>query len=860
MKSLKIHLLAAIVVISTGKLCAQLCPQEVITDPRNPSNPDRPALENTFFWFPHNGTNHANFDMRISGGIHYPSIASPFWNDTDLQVGALFDLQNSDFWPEDGWELLKVNFGYLNDGTQREVLPAMPYMALYNKYTGTIRFLGMWPNASNSWQIIRFNVSLPKKKRIAGGSPDTPSDPLDATNLLSIQGDAAQPLDQQTDENVYEIIAEYPGISNASYFFWFDMPVAYDPCVCYNDVAIQLTASVENNWNLTIKGTLDAQVLQQGSPTGNNHSALTAKRIIGAAGATATAIITGGAIVQTGPIISLIDIFSQRPGISGQAQRNLELLKQTMNAASTAVWDPVKMQWRNTVTDSTMTKSDWDKLFAGIGSFLNAGVDYLSPSARTSSPRTSVVGTITATGTASLNAPTGDVVYLGVPGSKWTNTLSEVISPSPATVPVTPGGILPEYPIYNNALGTFALLKTPTLTAYKLPGYVQLYSCATSGTTIYNCVSNQSQRIQVFLKDQPILYRFNPTLNINEERTKIYASIVMKENAKNFAKTDCIDIENNTCCFSSQISCEQQWLWARGLNIYPGIDPRERITNPVPLEYISQVLAEFTIDGFGNFDDFDYFLRFSIDYESHNIGRDGNPIKDNMIITFPLLSESSTESPPITMVDIENDQISSVIGGPDGIVVIVGKKFRSGYIEISGFLTSFPNSSASVLSTDVIHIKPGAHITDDLRLAIDYPFTGQYPQAQTTQTFVNDFCTGQVPDLLYQANQFSAKARDLPPLPYELLKPYLEVQNQIESQIELHPNPTSGLLQITSSNAPINQIEVYDLSGRRLYHQSFGNSPGRQVQADLSALSNGVYVVKTTSGGVVSTEKLVVGR
>jgi hypothetical protein len=181
MKTIKIYLMAAIAAISTGEIYAQDCPQEVSTDPRNPSNPDRPQMENSFFWFPHNGNNYNNFTMYPAGNAEPILVNSPFWDLTTLQVGALVNLQNSDFWPEDGWEVLKVNFGYLNDGvTPRQVKPSMPYMALYNKYTGTMRFLGMWPNASNSWQIIRFTVSLPKRKLIGSQNPDVQTDPLNA--------------------------------------------------------------------------------------------------------------------------------------------------------------------------------------------------------------------------------------------------------------------------------------------------------------------------------------------------------------------------------------------------------------------------------------------------------------------------------------------------------------------------------------------------------------------------------------------------------------------------------------------------------------------------------------------------------
>jgi hypothetical protein len=101
--------MAAALLVAAQMSFGQNCPDDVSTDPRNPSNSDRPDLENTFFWFPYGGNDHNSFEFLTSGGT-YPSINSPFWNPTSLMVGQLVNLQNSDFYPEDGWELLKVNF------------------------------------------------------------------------------------------------------------------------------------------------------------------------------------------------------------------------------------------------------------------------------------------------------------------------------------------------------------------------------------------------------------------------------------------------------------------------------------------------------------------------------------------------------------------------------------------------------------------------------------------------------------------------------------------------------------------------------------------------------------------------------
>ncbi|TVR38465.1 MAG: T9SS C-terminal target domain-containing protein [Cryomorphaceae bacterium] len=866
MKTFIIYLMAAIAAISTGRLYAQECPQEVSTDPRNPSNPDRPELENTFFWFPHNGNNHNNFDMRIAGGIHYPSMASPFWNLTSLQVGSLVNLENSDFWPEDGWELLKVNFGYLNDGTQREILPSMPYMALYNKYTGTMRFLGMWPNASDSWQIIRFTVSLPKKKL----TQDNNGADIDATNLLSIQGDAAQPLDQQTDENVYEIIAEYPGISNASFFFWFDMPVAYDPCVCYNDVAITLEASVESTWNLTIKGMLDAQVLQQGVPTAQNHSALVAKRIIGAAGATAAAIVTGGAVIQTSQFTGLLDIFSQRPGISNQAQSNIQLLQQTMAAAANVVYDPEKLEWRNTVTDKAMGKSDWDKLFTGVGSFLNSGVDYLNPTAKASSPRTSVVGSMTATGTATLNSETGDFVYWGVPGTKWTNTLEEVITNTPANEP-GPGGLLPEVPLYNNPLGTFALLKTPTLKVKSISHNLKIWY--THPYPEHECSTNLFTELKFFFDSEYFKYYFNPILNLNLDKTEILASIVVKTKAAHVSNpfinpicceplstinsTDALESNYYIVCGSTEEIDVARSL-SEGINVLRGAEQSEVYTSPVPIDYINDMLGSVLINGSANLNHYDFFIRFTLKMSSFNIGKNSEPVRNTQIITFPVNAQVSNGQIPVEEVDLVNNWVHDYLGGPSYISEISGSNYFPEYISISGVLASSAGEPAELLSSSVIHLQEGANLQPDLRLAIALPLAGTHPQEPFSSNQIENFCKNQLPDLTYQANDFSAKAFDVPSPSYELLEPYLNYPLGLNARIFIYPNPVRSELTVRTDGAGIDRLTIFDMATRPVMQASPGGAS--LYRMDISGLAQGLYIVRAECGGEVHSEKLVVAR
>ena len=822
----------------------QNCPDEVNTDPRNPYNPDRPDLENTFFWFPHNENNHNNFEI-ITGGGTYPSINNPFWVPTSLMVGQLVNLQNSDFYPEDGWELLKVNFGRLNDGTERANTTSMPYMILYNRYSGTMRFLGMWPDASNSWQIIRFQISLPQKK----WTSDESGLNLDATNLLSVQGDAIQPLDQQTEETVYEVITEYPGVSNASFFFWFDLPVAYDPCICNNDVALELEATLENKWDVTVKGVLDAQVIQQGVPQ-SGYSSLVAKRIIGAAGATAGAIATGGAVINTGGFTGLLDIFSQRPGVSDETKAGLDLLQGSLNAAAEVTYDSQKLEWRNTVTGETLTKKDWEKLFSGIGSFLNAGVDFANPGSSTGKPTTSVVGRITATGTATLNQNSGNRVYLGVPGSNWANSLDEIIQS-------TSNGLNPEAPIYNNPLGTFAMLKTPTFKV-KSKNYSFCHPCIVgnpqAGVTP-NIGAHQRTQLSLVLND-PLLYYINPALDVNNDNSKILVSLVVADRAAN------VDMEatNVSGIWSGgwvSIIGEHKELFD-GTNLLATIEEDKYVSTPVPIDYFAELITQFMADReVDDANDFEFFIRFNLDLTSNKVGRNGEPNKIRQVLTFPAEVVETEEEFEFPLIDLVNSESQSNYNET--------KLFASGeigfadeYVEISSHVLSDNQELASILSSSVIHLKPGTQVSRKMRLAIDYPFQGLNPQEEVSSAYVSDFCQNNIIDNQYQANHFSAFAPQLQPPSAEFLEQYIPSDNTLK-RIDLFPNPARSELTLRATGGGLSHITIYDTSGRPVMQANAGGGASEH-RMDIGAIAPGIYIVQATCGDEVHAEKLVVAR
>lgn len=86
---------------------------------------------------------------------------------------------------------------------------------------------------------------------------------------------------------------------------------------------------------------------------------------------------------------------------------------------------------------------------------------------------------------------------------------------------------------------------------------------------------------------------------------------------------------------------------------------------------------------------------------------------------------------------------------------------------------------------------------------------------------------------------------------------------EINTSVNLYPNPTSGLvsLDITMINSDILDVSVYDMLGAAVYQDKIQGNGNFNTYLDLSGLSNGMYSIniKNSSGGSV-TRKLILDK
>jgi hypothetical protein len=69
----------------------------------------------------------------------------------------------------------------------------------------------------------------------------------------------------------------------------------------------------------------------------------------------------------------------------------------------------------------------------------------------------------------------------------------------------------------------------------------------------------------------------------------------------------------------------------------------------------------------------------------------------------------------------------------------------------------------------------------------------------------------------------------------------------------MYPNPTSSNFTIEAQDL-ITNVSIFNLLGQEVISNNPNN---QQANVDISTLSNGIYVVKATVNGIVSTSRIV---
>lgn len=77
---------------------------------------------------------------------------------------------------------------------------------------------------------------------------------------------------------------------------------------------------------------------------------------------------------------------------------------------------------------------------------------------------------------------------------------------------------------------------------------------------------------------------------------------------------------------------------------------------------------------------------------------------------------------------------------------------------------------------------------------------------------------------------------------------------QQDGKLKIYPNPTSGIVHIFHEEATIEQLQLFDIYGKLLYHQNVHDG---HASIDLSSYSHGVYVLQVETSDGIAAHKIM---
>lgn len=830
-------------IIINGFDVKQPCCNELIsTDPFLPINNERQDYINGFNWM-FNGNlpaYHPAGGIGSSPGITFP-MENPFLtfsNNPQLQHINYYNFSsakprvpaNIDFHPEDGWELLHRHFGFEMDNNtlieQTTDNRLGPYFILYNRYTGIIRVLASLnqdPQQSVVTKLSFGQNSLNSTQPIYSG-------------LLNHFGSVSQSLDQPSKVSMVTKTSQFPaGIA------WFvsDFETAYDPCICNTETKLQLDFKFLNTADIKLSGRfVGTNVPLNGSaisPLLNSKEYLWSVYQDG--------FDVKGGMQTYNNIDALVNKYKSPPSLGTIEKFGIDMFKKIVKEGAKASdkWLDSKISpYVNSylVSNFGLDRKMDEKLGLGLTA---AGANYLMSQIFPTPPPIPNIsfmeGEIAMSGTLeSITSVPNSQIQLNHPGSKNSANTAR----------------WQEYPFYNEALGVFALFEQPKIKILKTKRDDEVFNPILSLTVT-------SRTRDYYLKLEPLKYSFNPTAEIDIEKTQI--SVALVKNLNTIAISSSLNFPNHT----------SDGKHIDDFHFIPTVNNNntflEYITDFIPLKCSENMyfklenintgisILESGIDEIDKFDFADSTkLRLIINYVSKP-NRYNKVNRWVQIITYDLKTE---------VIDVESKpQDADYVSEYPSYLEIESTTYNSNpnikawnTIYVKGNLNTTPGTYANIKAGEEIIIEPEVVIDPEITLEVGLPMAcGDNKLTPLSESIIKQFCSS----TNYKANASLSK-----------YAPNYFHQNDKNSifnfAISLYPNPTNEITQL-KYNLPINNqvsISIFDVSGNQIIkiaENKFQES-GKHIESiNTQSLSSGIYFCTlSTSDGYSETKKLIIAK
>lgn len=378
---------------------AQCIYKGITTNPAAPVNTELPSKTNLYFdWTQQYFSNNSSCQPSAS-------IESPFFKIDNLEALRA----GKDMLPIDGWELIRREFGYNDDNTVKPEAPEHTYFVLYNKFTGVLRILlktcrGLDYNGTKI--TLKFDATSGFQTALLSLTDGT----TEGLSTTHVPNPAAQSVSVYTNDDTK--------------WFYADFPMAYDPCTCYNPSKLNIISNLIQTSSITLEGTTTGTLttITNGAGSVNNDGKYTFKDFV-----------SGAEKFQKG-YNSVDDFITKTKGVT-------DILFGSTSSQSNALTSFQTALKSNTFLKLGLSTVPWLKSAVGI-------LDIFTGGGKSSPQPVQIMPMAVNLATKLSGSITTSNQYHNI---IFSNPGSQNASSDP--------GI---YPFYNEVLGIFNLLNTPT--------------------------------------------------------------------------------------------------------------------------------------------------------------------------------------------------------------------------------------------------------------------------------------------------------------------------------------------------------------------------------------------------------------
>lgn len=825
--------------------------------------------------------------------------------------GSVFD---KDYHWEDGWEVMWLNTGYFPNGqginttnSSRIVVgpfslanPRTPYIILYNRYQGKLRIFANLITDFNFYHDARVRLEHPSLSNASG--------------LFRHLSNYDKALDDSTDIRL-AASTNHNNLNNNTTWWSTDFQLAYDPCICHHLSNL--------NFRIRTVKTYDVDLLGR-SVQATFPISLATQRPDYANFLTNEGIQEG---LQTGSLLyksfekMLDDYDAELDAYNTQMQAFNSpfnsVLRQVIGSAKTAVIGAggaftareigglvlrTLVQIDGPSSADTVTSKKWaEEASKTVKGQLGKQLDFLSIAGfgkeffeepkRPSMP-TAIFGEMRIAGTITDSGQVFISNFL-TPGSyKYPQVLTAF-----------------NYPAYNEVPGMYALLRTPSISAFKKDSLFSVLPLDTTITFTDTSVSFESHRkrterrqhdykILIRLKDA-LKYTLNPALDFDEENTKLYVSFAVEMKNNVTAESECynsLDLQTTSKtgyfrdAFPPQngqpftLKFESKWfdMESAGDSVFDldiSTFHNTSSTNIGTAEpngiggvirtWPSKVWTDCMNHNDAKFHVSKVTMKVFADMYFDQKGKNGLQNNTAQSFTYLLFDEDKN----VDLIQSHGEyltELSEILRMKQATIVLTDETIETTdpfvfetigntiyvnaeTIELNGVIDVEAGYKAVLRATKSIKgISGTTSISRDIRLRNVSGFSAFGPITPATGSEVYTFCNSH--DNGYKANIARAKngfdtdtAQEIP---------------EVAPKVLVYPNPatSSFYIEIGIDGAKEYRFQVMDLTGRTIIDEFVKGAGFPQFEVTTEKLSSGTYFLKVSSsdGIIAETERIVI--